>query len=200
MQEMNELDFVAIDFETANRYRNSACAIGIVVGNENGVVDEFYSLLNPEAKFEPQNIRVHGITEADVQTAPTFSNIWPTIQSYLTNQLVVAHNASFDMSVLRASMDHYHFPYPTLQYFCSVMLSRLVWPGLPNYKLNTLANNHGIMLDHHHALADSRAVVDLLVKAIQDTEVTNIEQLLEKHALQCGQLYERNYCTPKRKK
>ncbi|WP_079709265.1 3'-5' exonuclease [Paraliobacillus ryukyuensis] len=194
------MNFVAIDFETANRYRNSACAIGIVVGNETGVIDEFYSLINPMMPFESQNIRVHGITEADVQDAPTFYDIWPRVKEYLKDQLVVAHNASFDMSVLRASLDQYQLPYPNLQYICSVMLSRQVWPGLVNYKLNTLADIHGIMLDHHHALADSRAVVDLIVKAFKDNEIMDFEQLLQHHGLVCGQLYERNYRTPKRKK
>ncbi|CQR47889.1 DNA polymerase III PolC-type [Paraliobacillus sp. PM-2] len=194
------MDFVAIDFETANRYRNSACAIGIVVGNEYGVVDEYYSLINPQSPFEMQNMRVHGITEEDVLEAPTFADIWPTVKRYINNQIVVAHNASFDMSVLRASLDQHNCPYPSLQYLCSVMLSRQVWPGLPNYKLNTLADVHGIMLDHHHALADSRAVVDLLVKAIRDSDVVDLNQLLKEQAMVYGQLFERNYRTPKRKK
>ncbi|MFB1051624.1 3'-5' exonuclease [Paraliobacillus sp. JSM ZJ581] len=194
------MNFVAIDFETANRYRNSACAVGIVVGDENGVIDEYYSLINPQSSFEMQNIRVHGITQADVEKAPTFHDLWPTIKSYINNQVVVAHNASFDLSVLRASLDQYRFCYPTLQYLCSVMLSRQVWPNLPNYKLNTLADVHGIMLDHHHALADSRAVIDLLVKAIKDTRVTNLNQLLQDQSIVYGQLFERSYQTPKHKK
>ncbi|WP_182199925.1 3'-5' exonuclease [Paraliobacillus salinarum] len=194
------MDFVAIDFETANRYRNSACAVGVVVGNENGVIDKYYSLINPQSPFEMQNIRVHGITEADIQEAPTFRDIWPTIKSYINNQVVVAHNASFDMSVLRASLDQYRLYYPTLQYLCSVMLSRQVWPNLPNYKLNTLADVHGIILDHHHALADSRAVVDLLVKAMSDTRASDLNQLLQDQSIVYGQVFERNYRTPRRNK
>ena len=194
------MNFVAIDFETANRYRDSACAVGIVVGNENGIIDEFYSLINPQTRFESQNIYVHGITEQDVITAPTFEEVWPTMQDYLQNQLVIAHNASFDMSVLRASLDRSRLAYPTFDYLCSVMLSKLVWPGMPNYKLNTLAELKGIMLDHHHALADSRAVIELLVQAIQDNNARDITHLLNHHALTCGKLFERSYKTPKRLK
>ncbi|WP_117169907.1 3'-5' exonuclease [Paraliobacillus sediminis] len=194
------MDFVAIDFETANRFRDSACAVGIVVGNENGIIDEFYSLINPQTSFESHNIYVHGITERDVKSAPTFDEVWDTMKDYLDNQIVIAHNASFDMSVLRASLDKSRLPYPTFDYLCSVMLSKLVWPGMPNYKLNTLADLKGIMLDHHHALADSRAVIELLVQAMQDNQVSNIDHLLKQHAVTCGKVFERSYQTPKRRK
>jgi DNA polymerase III subunit epsilon len=194
------MNVVSIDFETANRNRFSPCAIGIVVANQEGIVDEFYSLINPLTDFDSFNIYVHGITEADVEDAPTFAELWPEINRYVTNNLVVAHNASFDMSVLRATLNRFDLPYPELEYFCSVMLSKAVWPGLDNYKLNTLAEMKNIDFSHHHALEDARVVVDLLAKATEDHNVSDIRSLIKKFEITCGRIFERNYYPPKAKR
>lgn len=194
------MNLVSVDFETANRYRNSPCAIGIVVANKQGIVEEFYSLINPLMDFESHNIYVHGITERDVEDAPTFAELWPTINKYLSNNIVVAHNASFDMSVLRATLDRFDLVYPNLDYLCTVALSKVAWPGLPNYKLNTLASMIGSEFSHHHALEDARVVVDLLVKAMYQHDVEELRQLTEKLNITCGRVYERGYITPKVKR
>ncbi|WP_407270962.1 3'-5' exonuclease [Radiobacillus sp. PE A8.2] len=194
------MSFVSIDFETANKYRDSACAIGIVIINEQGVREEFYSLINPLMEFDFHNVYVHGITESDVIDAPTFEELWPTIKGYLNNHLLVAHNASFDMSVLRACLDRYRLDYPKLEYLCSVMISKQVWPGLPNYKLNTLAELHGIQFAHHHALDDARVVIELLLRANKETEVTSVRELIDVIQISCGKIFERSYITPKAKR
>ena len=61
------MDFVAFDFETANAKRNSACSLALSVVRNGQIVDEFYSLINPQAEFAPTNIRIHGIRPADVK-------------------------------------------------------------------------------------------------------------------------------------
>ncbi|NAP01239.1 hypothetical protein FRY77_35445, partial [Halomonas sp. MG34] len=71
------MKFVSIDFETANEKRHSPCAVGIVVANEKEILEEYYSLINPITAFSPFNVRVHGITDRDVEDAPTFPEIWP---------------------------------------------------------------------------------------------------------------------------
>ncbi|MRH41764.1 hypothetical protein GH741_03635 [Aquibacillus halophilus] len=191
------MNLVSIDFETANRYRSSPCAIGIVVANKDGIIDEFYSLINPLMDFESNNIYVHGITETDVLDAPTFAELWPRIVPFLTNNLVIAHNASFDMSVLRASLDRYNLPYPELEYLCSVMISKKVWPGMSSYKLNRLAEVKGIEFSHHHALDDSRAVIELLLQAIGEKQVDSLQELVSTVNISCGRIFERSYITPK---
>lgn len=73
------MKFAAIDFETANEKRNSACSIGVVRFDEKQIYDEYYSLINPMSDFRSMNIRIHGIREEDVQDAPTFEDLWPTL-------------------------------------------------------------------------------------------------------------------------
>lgn len=194
------MNFISIDFETANEQRHSPCAIGVVVANEHEIIDEFYSLINPMMAFRSMNTYVHGITEKDVWDAPTFKELWSTLYPYLADQVVIAHNASFDMSVLRKTLDHFHLPYPNMEYLCTVNISKKVWPDLPNHKLNTLAASHDIMFEHHHALEDARAAAKVLMKAMASYESTNLDQFLEKCQMKKGKIYDHGYFPPKMKR
>ena len=110
-----DFDFVAIDFETATSARNSACSLGIVAVRDFQIADTFYSLIKPPALlFHPGNINIHHITPLDVQDAPTLDELWPQIEKYFTPHCpVLAHNAPFDVSVLRNSstVEIPNFPY-----------------------------------------------------------------------------------------
>lgn len=194
------MNFVSIDFETANEKRYSPCAVGIAVVRENKIVDEYYSLINPLVEFSPYNTYVHGITEEDVVDAPTFTEIWPTLHNYLNNNMVIAHNASFDMSVIRNTLDHFNLPYPVMNYLCTVKISQFIWPELDNHKLNTLAAYHGFTFEHHHALEDARVAANIMQKAMEVYETSSMEVFLEKCKLIKGSIYERGYTTPKIKK
>ncbi|WP_077324902.1 3'-5' exonuclease [Virgibacillus siamensis] len=194
------MEFVSIDFETANEKRNSPCAIGIVTANENGVTDEYYSLINPMMHFSPFNKRIHGITEDDVRDAPTFAELWPTLEAYLSNKMVVAHNASFDMSVIRATLDYFDIIYPTLDYLCTANISRNVWPQLFNHKLNTVAAYHGITFEHHHALEDARVAAKILIKAFETYATAELDIFLKKCNMSKGKIYERGYVPPRSKR
>lgn len=191
------MNFVSIDFETANEKRNSPCAIGIVVANEHGIVDEYYSLINPMMRFSPFNIGVHGIKEGDVVDAPTFAELWPTLHDYLSNNVVIAHNASFDMSVIRYTLDHYNLTYPKMDYLCTANIAKKIWPRLSNHKLNTVAAHHAITFDHHHALEDARVAAKILIQAFETYETDKMDIFLKRCNISKGRIYERGYFPPK---
>jgi len=194
------MQFVSIDFETANEKRFSPCAIGVVIADENGIVDEFYSVINPLMAFTSFNTYIHGITEHDVTDAPTFPELWPTLRTYLENRLVVAHNASFDMSVLRNTLDHFDLVYPELDYLCTVNISKKVWPELRNHKLNTVADYHAITFDHHQALEDARVAAKIFIKAMETQQTTVLEKFLENCHMTRGRVFERGYVPPRAKR
>ncbi|MBS3680634.1 3'-5' exonuclease [Ornithinibacillus massiliensis] len=194
------MNFVSIDFETANEKRHSPCAVGIVIADEKEILDEYYSLINPETYFNPFNIRVHGIVEEDVLGARTFSEIWPTLETYLSGNLVVAHNASFDMSVIRQSLDRDSMTYPELDYLCTANIAKYVWPELENHKLNTLAAHHGFALNHHNALEDARVAAKVMQKAMESVESNSIEAFLKQCQITKGRIFERGYYPPKVKR
>ena len=107
------MNFVAIDFETANAKRYSACSVALTVVRENKIVDEFYSLIKPPTDFFWRNVQIHGIHEEDVANAPSFTDIWDHIDSFFgENKLVIAHNAPFDNSVIKSSLDYYGIERP----------------------------------------------------------------------------------------
>ncbi|WP_084064846.1 3'-5' exonuclease [Paenibacillus stellifer] len=113
------MNFTAIDFETANAGRASACALGLVQVNEGQIIAEHNWLIDPQSPFDGRNIAIHGITPSMVRGQPTFVELWPTLEPLLQGQIVVAHNASFDMSVIRYCLDEAGTSYPSFQYLCT---------------------------------------------------------------------------------
>lgn len=181
-------NFVAIDFETANRSRSSICQIGIteVV---NGVPQKSLSwLVQPEGNYyEPRNIDVHHITPADTQHCPSFPEVWPLIKPYLEGKTVVAHNTSFDMYALRAALDKYELEYPTFEYYCSLRLARYLIKGLYSYSLNVVLYHLGIDFGtHHKADDDSLGCANLFLKCL-DLAGCEIEDLEKRFLFHKGQ-------------
>lgn len=159
------MNFIAMDFETANGKRFSACSLALTIVRNSQIVDEFYSLINPQTDFNWRNIQIHGIHEEDVADAPTFPKVWQHIKSFYTpDQLVIAHNNSFDNSVLKRTLEHYEIEPPVYQILDTVKTSRKLIPGLSNYKLNTICDALQIDLHHHHnALDDAQACANILL-------------------------------------
>lgn len=158
-------DFTAIDFETANRYPTSACSIGIVVVRDGAIAEEFSHLIKPEPfYFYRKFIEIHGITPGMVQEAPSFYDLWGKMGRYFDTEALVAHNAGFDMSVLKACLERSDIYIPLPQSFCTCRLARKLVKGLPNYKLNTLCEHFGIELNHHEALSDARGAAKIMME------------------------------------
>ncbi|MCD2256334.1 3'-5' exonuclease [Agrilactobacillus fermenti] len=163
------MNFIAMDFETANRSPKSACSIALVVVRANKVVDSFYTLINPKMYFDRRNVQIHGIHESDVQDAPTFAEVWPHIAPLFdTNHLVTAHNARFDINVLRQSLQRFEILPPHYLAIDTLQTSRKLYPEFPNHRLNTVSAALKIQLQHHHnALADSIACAQILIHQVQ---------------------------------
>lgn len=193
------MNFTAIDFETANNYRNSACSLGLV-RVENGVITESRDWLisPPEMYFHPINVDIHGITEEDVIDQPSFNYIWEEVEDYIQDKMIIAHNASFDVSVLRACLQTYNIPFPSFDYMCTVQISKRIWPGLPNHKLNTLANLFDIPLNHHDALEDTLACAKIAMIACEAFNAKSITQLAKNIDLKPGKVHENGYQSPKK--
>tara|TARA_R110000868_G_C10851541_1_gene760864 strand:+ start:499 stop:1413 length:915 start_codon:yes stop_codon:yes gene_type:complete len=189
------MDFITIDFETATSERYSPCEIGLTFVKDNKIVDSKSWLIKPYSYpyFDPFNIMIHGITPEDVENEPEFPELWKTIKPLIENQFLIAHNAGFDFSVLRWTLDHYELDFPDLKYACSYILSKKVWTGLPAYDLKTLCQINKIKLNHHRAEADSIACAELTIKALEQTDTNSIDDFPEKLKTTVGQLYKGGY-------
>lgn len=159
--------FVVFDVETPNRLNNRMSAIGITA-IENGIItNEFYSYIDPEQSFGSFNTRLTGISEETVWNAPAFPDIWPRIESMMENGLLVAHNAVFDLSVLKKCLQGYGIEWRRYtRYLCTVQMGKRVLPGM-SHKLNVLCDYYGIALDHHQAASDSHACAEILLRYLE---------------------------------
>lgn len=185
--------FTAIDFETANAKRSSACSIGLCFVDDGKIVGCEQHLIRPEPfRFDPMNTSIHGITEADVAKAPTFGELWPSLVSKIVGPLV-AHNASFDMSVLRHALDLSRLSYPYTDYFCTLLLSRLTWPDRPAYSLSYVAQFLGVSLQHHVASDDAKACAHIALRACEVHDVSSLHDLDEACGLSAGSLHGYGY-------
>ncbi len=173
------MNFVAIDFETANAKRNSACSVGLAFVENWKIVKSFSSLIRPpEMRFDGINISIHGITEEDVEDQPQFPEIWAMIEPAINGNMVVAHNASFDMSVLRYSLDEYELPYPDFQHNCTMRAAKECMPEAGNHKLTTLADYFGIEFCHHEAESDAKACAELAFALCRHANVGNLFEIV----------------------
>lgn len=172
------MNFVAIDFETANSQRNSACSVAVTEVREGKLYDSLYALIcPPELRFNPINIQIHGIMPQDVRNQPNFARLWPKLRVLLEHKLVVAHNASFDMSVLRNSLTTYGLAVPDFRYCCTVRLAKKAWPFLENHKLSTLGQHFNIDFQHHNALDDARTCAAIAILAARECGADSFEAL-----------------------
>ena len=170
-----------MDFETASPKRFSACSLSLVVVRHNQIVDEFYSLINPQTPFSWRNTQIHGIHESDVVNAPTFPDIWQHINPFFApDKLVIAHNATFDNSVLKNTLQHYQITLPAYQTLDTLRTSQKLFLNLPNHKLNTVADALNIELNHHHnALDDAQACADILIHQAQQFGAQQIKPFIK---------------------
>lgn len=170
------MKFIALDFETANYARTSACALGLVVVKNGVIIEQKVWLIKP-IPFSFNFSWLHGITEEHVANAPTFAQIWNELKDLLDYQIVVAHNAGFDVGVLAALLNYFDLPPPNFRYFCSVQMARRTWKKLPGYNLKALSDKFNIKLKHHDALSDTIACAKLVLQASQDIQIQTAPEL-----------------------
>lgn len=172
------VDFVAIDFETATSDPNSACAVGLafVVGLE--VVATTHRLIQPPGnQYAQGNIHVHGIYPEDTEHAPDFLTVWQELHPMLAGRALIAHNARFDMSVIKASLAAYGDPYvqqyADFKYIDSIAMARDLVPGRKN--LAACAQCLGVELSHHHnAECDAVACAQIAITCIKANHCLNL--------------------------
>lgn len=160
------LDFVALDFETANRSHASACAVGAVRVRDGRVIDDYFTLIRPGEgldEFEPANVRVHGITAAAVEASPRWTEVYPSLRAFIGNDVVVGHNAAFDMSVLMNTCGANDLDLPELSTLCTLQLARASLK-VASYSLPWVVEHLDLpAFDHHDPLSDARSSALVLI-------------------------------------
>jgi DNA polymerase-3 subunit epsilon len=158
--------FVAIDFETADYQRDSACCVALVrVEGDQIVARECHLIRPPRRQFVFTHL--HGIMWEDVKNQPTFAELWPRLTHMLLGiDFLAAHNAPFDRSVLRTCCELAGLAAPELPFLCTVRLARQTWQLHPT-KLSDVCMHLKIALQHHHAASDAEACARIVMAAHQ---------------------------------
>ncbi|MCU1442314.1 MAG: polymerase subunit epsilon [Cryobacterium sp.] len=174
------LNFTAIDFETANSSSASACSVGLVKVRDGIVVDRAAWFIQPAAghdAFLEWNIRIHGIQAADVVGASTWAEQLPDLVAFAEGDHLVAHNAGFDLGVIKTASMVAGLEVPDFQYVCSLQVARRTY-HLDSYRLPVAAMAAGFEdFAHHDALADSEACAAIMIHAAKRHEADTLEEL-----------------------
>ncbi len=173
--------FVAIDFETATNHYSSACSVGLVkVVNKTIAAQEYFLIQPPDNHYFKENTLVHGINASMTKDADTFPVIWAKIQHYFKDSYIVAHNALFDMSVLKACLDYYQIPEPDFWYFDSISISSAFCKGIGR-NLEERCKHLGIYLEHHNAMSDAKGCASLVLHALNTKNRDDIGDYIKKN-------------------
>lgn len=174
------MDFTAIDFETANASSASACSVGLVKVAGGRVVDEAHWLIKPPIghdAFNEWNVRIHGITPDRVADAPGWGKLLPELRAFTGEDWLVAHNAGFDMGVIRGASEAVGAAVPDYRYVCSLQVARRTY-HLDSYRLPVAAMAAGFEdFSHHDALEDARACAAIIVHAGKRHEADDLDRL-----------------------
>ena len=155
--------YAILDIETTGGQFNEEGITEIAIYKFDGheVIDQFISLVNPEKPIQPFVVKLTGINNAMLRSAPKFFEVAKRIIEITEGCVIVAHNASFDYRILKTEFRRlgYDFKKQTL---CTVELSKKLIPDQESYSLGKLVRALGIpMADRHRANGDALATVKL---------------------------------------
>ena len=164
------LDFVAVDVETANSDVSSICQVGIAVVRSGEIKDVWTQLIDPHDFFDPYNIAVHGIDQKMVSGCPRFEEVCDKISGCL-GEIVVSHTF-FDRRAISKALEKCGKSLHCKIWIDSAQVARRAWPdrySLSGYNLGNVAGDLGIRFRHHDAGEDARAAAEIVLRAYSDT-------------------------------
>ena len=174
------VNFTAIDFETANSSAASACSVGLVKVRDGVVVDKIGWFIRPPLghdAFLEWNIRIHGIRPEQVVDALSWPEQLPHLVDFADGDVLVAHNAGFDLGVIKTASTITGMVVPDFRYACSLQVARKTY-HLDSYRLPVAAMAAGFEdFAHHDALADSEACAAIMIHAADRHGADSIEDL-----------------------
>lgn len=174
--------YAILDIETTGGQFNEEGITEIAIYKHDGtqIVDQFISLVNPEKPIQPFVVKLTGINNAMLRSAPKFHEVAKRIIEITQDCILVAHNAEFDYRILRTEFRRLGYPYEA-KTICTVELSKLLLPDQLSYSLGKLVRALGIpMADRHRASGDALATTKLFQLLLdKDVEKTIVKEVVK---------------------
>jgi DNA polymerase III epsilon subunit len=165
--------YTALDIETTGLYPQRGhriIEIGAVSIEGDLIAEEFWSLVNIDRDIPDAAKKVHGITDEMLKDQPGYEEVIPRLIRFLRDSTIIAHNAKFDVSFLRYEAGRLSLALNN-RYICTMEMSRKHFPGLPNYKLDTvyryLFGEIPEDIRRHRALDDARMAARIWMEMVK---------------------------------
>lgn len=162
---------VIVDFETTGFVSPSVDIVEIAVIDQDGQV-LLDTLVRPEGHIPYRASQVHGIYDADVQNAPSFTEVFAAFRQVVSAQpFVVAYNDQFERGILRAVCQRHMQSQPQLEWHCA-MRTYMAYAGQNKFsKLGMACEREGVQVENaHRALGDCAMTLHLLRRMAAYTE------------------------------
>ncbi|MCM3237688.1 PolC-type DNA polymerase III [Heyndrickxia oleronia] len=170
--------FVVFDVETTglSAVYDTIIELAAVKIHNGEIIDRFESFANPHHRLSNTTIELTGITDDMVESAPDVDIVLRKFLEWSGNDVLVAHNASFDMGFINVGYQKIGLPKATNPVIDTLEVARLLYPEFKNHRLNTLAKKFDIELtQHHRAIYDAEATGYILIKLLKDASKQGIE-------------------------
>ena len=178
-------DYVVFDIETTgfSPVNNRIIEIGAVKVSGGEIVDRFSTFVNPDVPIPFEIEKLTSIRDEDVMDSPQIDVILPQFLQFCEGCIMVAHNASFDMSFIMENCRRLGYP-QEFTYVDTVGISRVLLKNQSKHTLDAVAKTLGISLENHHrAVDDAECTAHIFVKFIKMLEEQDIHNLTEVNAL-----------------
>ena len=174
---LKDLDFVVVDVEAtgAKTPPNRLIELGAYRIRGGRIVDKFLSLVNPEIPIPRFVASLTGISNDMVKNAPVFAEVAPQWLDFVSDSVLVAHNAPFDTSFLNHEISRVYVNHRMVNpHLCTVRLSRRAFPDLSNHRLETIAQHFSIPIaSRHRAGSDALATAEIFIVLLTELEETH---------------------------
>lgn len=166
--------YAVIDFETSGLAPGGggrALEIAAVLVEGGQILGSYQSLINPGVHVPSWITELTGITQSMVSKAPSPDKVMAEVADFVGDAVMVAHNAGFDSKFWQYELERIGLV-PPMDFLCTVLLSRRLYPWAPNHKLQTLVELHGITQQgrYHRALADAQVTAEVFLQMLRDLE------------------------------
>ncbi|UXV34531.1 3'-5' exoribonuclease [Staphylococcus sp. IVB6181] len=178
---MRKYDAAVIDFETMNSKTNSPCEIGITLINDLEIVSSYSSYINPKSNYYSlNNAEIHNIPKETILNAPSFDIIYKDIKHYLReSQIIIAHNANFDISVLKSTLSDYNINFPNFLYIDSVRIFKNFLGGI-SLSMKNLCEFYGISKEGlHSAKVDAEKLAEMLIILANENNFNSLLEMIQ---------------------
>ncbi len=172
--------YIVFDVETTglSAVYNTIIELAAVKVKNGEIIERFESFANPHEKLTNTIIELTGITDDMLVDAPEIDDVLRDFKAWIGEDILVAHNASFDMGFINAGFRKIGLTDATNPVIDTLELARFLYPEMKNHRLNTLCKKFDIeLVSHHRAIYDAEATGFLLWKLVKDC----IEREIEYH-------------------